>query len=156
VIGVIGGTVTAAARSLGHYISFGVTLAVMLGMCIYVARKRRLRYGSKWRKNGPLILTIFASMFIMADLTRHVIQDLEWWPAPGSSEYRSDCHEETFKCLSVIGWLFTVAFTYFGFALLVVGTMWNANICEKLQDFRDKWAELRGNRMANVNAETNV
>jgi len=150
--------VSAAARSLGHYISFGVTLAIMIGLCIYVGLKRKERWGSWCRINGPLIFSIIASIFIMADLTRHVLQDLEWWPAgpwPGSSEYRPDCHEETFKCLAPLGWVFTVVLTYLGFALLVVGTMWNANICDKVQDFREKWAELRGNRH-NVNAETQV
>lgn len=151
-VGLIGGTVSAAARNLGHYIAFGLTLAVMLGLCIYVGLKRKQRFGSCWKINGPLILTFIASLFIMADATRHVLQDLEWWPEPGSDEYRPDCHEETYACLSVVGWLFTVVFTYLGFALLVVGTMWNANICDKIQDFRDKWAELRGTK-ATVNAE---
>jgi len=94
----------------------------------------------------------------MADQTRHVIQDLEWWPGgdwPGSSEYRSDCHDETFRCLSPVGWVFTVVLTYLGFACLVVGTMWNANICDKIQDFRDKWAELRG-AQGKINGESHV
>jgi len=158
VIGVIGGTVSAAARSLGHYISFGVTLVIMIGLVIYVALKRKQRYGRWWQINGPLLLSIFAALFIMADLTRHVLQDLEWWPSgpwPGSSEYRSDCHEETFKCLSPLGWIFTVVLTYLGFGMLVVGTMWNANICDKVQDFRDKWAELRG-RKGKINADGQV
>jgi len=155
VIGVIGGTVSAAARSLGHYISFGVTLAIMIALIVYVAIKKKDRFGSCWHRNGPLILTCIAACLIMADLTRHVLQDLEWWPAgqwPGSSEYRPGCEEETFRCLSVVGWVFTVACTYLGFAILVVGTMWNANICDKVQDFKDKWAELRGNK-GNVNAQ---
>jgi len=158
VIGVVGGTVTAAARTAGHWISFGLTLAMMIGLCVYVAIKRKQRWGSWWRINGPLILSFIAAIFIMADVSRHVLQDLEWWPAgpwPGSSEYRPDCHEETFRCLSVLGWVFTVVLTYLGFGLLVVATMWNANICDKVQDFRDKWAELRGNK-AVINNDTQV
>jgi len=158
VIGVIGGTVSAAARSLGHYISFGVTLVIMIALCVYVGLKRKQRFGSWWKVNGPLVLSIIASIFIMADLTRHVLQDLEWWPAgqwPGSSEYRPDCEDETFRCLSVLGWIFTVVLTYLGFAFLVVGTMWNANICDKVQDFRDKWSELRGHK-GKINADAQV
>jgi len=155
VLGIVGGTLSAAARSLGHYISFGVTLAVMIGLCIYVGLKRKQRFGSWWKINGPMIFTILASLFIMADLTRHVLQDLNWWPDPGSSEYMSGCHEETFKCLSPLGWVFTVAFTYLGFALLAVGTTWNANICDKIHDFRDKWVELRSGR-GKVNADSEV
>jgi len=47
------------------------------------------------------------------------------------------------ECLSVIGWIFTFALTYGGFATLFVGTLWNASICEKLADFKAKWRELR-------------
>jgi len=144
--------VSAAARNLGHYIAFGLTAAVMIGLAVYVGLKRKQRFGSTWKINGPLILTLFASLFILADPFRHVLQDTDVWPEPGSDEYRPDCHEETYACLSVVGWLFTVVFTYLGFTLLVVGTMWNANICDKIQDFRDKWAELRGTG-GKINAE---
>lgn len=143
VIGLIGGTVTAAARQLGHWISFGVTLAMMIGLCTYVGFQSRSRRGSTWQRMGPFILCVDAAMFIMMDLTRHVLQDIKVWPAPGSSEYRSDCDSETIACLSPIGWVFTIFATYSGFILLVIGTMWNANICDKIADVKEKWKELR-------------
>jgi hypothetical protein len=83
---------------------------------------------------------------IMADLSRHVLQDAEIWkagPWPGSSQYRADCEEESMRCLSVVGWVFTFALTYGGFLTLFVGTLWNASICEKLADLKEKWKELR-------------
>jgi len=82
----------------------------------------------------------------MADLMRHVLQDVGWWPSgqfPGSSEYRSGCEDENMSCLSLVGWLFTVVFTYAGFLLLFIGTMWNANIISKLKEIRKQWQQLR-------------
>lgn len=82
----------------------------------------------------------------MADLCRHVLQDLDWWPAgqwPGSSEYKSDCDTEGWSCLNAVGWTFTVAFTYTGFVLIFIGTMWNADIIGKIRAIRDEWKRLR-------------
>jgi hypothetical protein len=146
VIGIVGGTVTAAARQTGHWISFGVTLAMMLGLIAYVAYHARTRWGTHWQKYGPLYLIILSTFFIMADLTRHVLEDLNWWPADGeygSAEYRSDCSSETPSCLSTVGILFTIVFTYTGFFLLAIATLWNANICEKMKDFKAQWRKLR-------------
>lgn len=45
-------------------------------------------------KYGPTYLTIIAALLVMADNTRHVLQDTKIWPPgpfPGSSQYRSDC-----------------------------------------------------------------
>jgi hypothetical protein len=53
------------------------------------------------------------------------------------------CHEETFKCLSSIGWIFTIFCTYIGFAILMFATMWNADLIGKLAAMREKWRELR-------------
>jgi len=92
----------------------------------------------------------------MADLTRHVLQDADVWPAgpwPGSSQYRPGCPDESLDCLSVVGWIFTFALTYGGFAVLFVGTMWNANICEKLADLKAKWKELREQAEADKQAD---
>jgi hypothetical protein len=33
--------------------------------------------------------------------------------------------------------------TYSGFAMLIIGTLWNANFMDKLREIRDKWRELR-------------
>jgi len=126
----------------------------MIGMVIYMAHNaRKYRWGSHCQKFGPTWLTVLAACFVMADLSRHVLQDLKWWPAPGSSQYRSNCETEDMECLSVVGWFFTIIFTYLGFALLFFSTMWNAKICQKLKEFRKKWAELRAESAA-VDAET--
>jgi len=148
VIGLLSGAVTTAARSMGHYISFGITGAMMIALnsyMFYCAIKKR-RKMSFWKKFGPSILTVFAALLIMADLLRHVLQDTNIWkagPFPGSSEYRANCEQENVTCLSTIGWLFTIVCTYSGFILLFWGTMWNANIMNKLRDIKKQWQALR-------------
>lgn len=143
------GTVSAAARSLGHFISFGITLGMMLILCGYVAFTIKRRYGSHCNKYGPLYCVAVATPLIMADLTRHVLQDTKVWPESGwpagrgSAQYRAGCHIENMSCLSPVGIIFTICFTYSGFVLLAVGTLWNANIMTKLKDFKAQWRKIR-------------
>lgn len=135
---------TASARSLGHSISLGITGATMLAITLYTlycARKRSAPHCNKW---GPSYLVFMASILIMADLVRHVLQDANIWPEPSSRQYRPGCHDETFRCLSSIGIVFTIFCTYIGFALLMTGSMWNADLLGKLSAMREKWRELRG------------
>jgi len=116
----------------------------IVGYMFYNARK--YRFGRHCNQYGPSYLVLTAAFFVMADISRHVLQDANVWPAgqwPGSSQYRSNCEVEDMACLSVVGWLFTIVFTYLGFTLLFIGTMWNANICKKIKEFREKWNELR-------------
>jgi len=146
VISLVGGTVTAAARSAGHTVSFIITGTIMLALVIYIRYTAKNRYGSHWQVYGPTYLCVLAALMIMADLTRHVLQDAEVWPAgpwPGSSQYRPDCEIEALECLSAVGWIFTFALTYGGFGLLFIGTLWNASICDKIADFKLKWRELQ-------------
>jgi len=153
VIGLVGGTVSAASRKLGHWISFGVTGGLMLGMVLYMLyNARKYRWGRPHIKYGPTIMTTFAALLIMADISRHVMQDIGWWPSPGSNQYRDDCEHENLECLSVVGWFFTIIMTYTGFSLLFVAALWNAKICEKLKDFKAKWNELRADE-AEANAD---
>jgi len=144
-MGLVGGTVTASARALGHSLSFGVTLAMLMGMIAFVAFGSTKRGGGTYlHQYGPLYLTLLSFPLIMADPLRHVLQDVNAWPAPGSSQYRSDCAHEDFTCLTTVGWLFTVVMTYSGFICLIVGSFWSANIIDRLKDIRAKWRELRG------------
>jgi len=124
----------------------------MLAMTGYMAwSSRRRKKRTHCYQFGPTYLVAFASLLIMADLTRHVLEDTKVWPSKmgngwGSAQYiHSDsCTSEVFRCLTKVGWLFTVVFTYAGFALLIFGTFWNSNIVAKLKLFRAKWRQLRG------------
>lgn len=51
---------------------------------------------------------------------------------------------ETMGNLSGIGWLFTFSITYIGFALLAVGSLWNANIIAKCKKMKKRYRQLRG------------
>jgi len=146
VISLIGGTVSAAARETGHIVSLSITTSIMIALVIYIRYTAKNRYGSHWQMYGPTYLCAIASLMILADPTRHVLQDYNVWkagPWPGSSQYRPGCPEESMKCLSAVGWIFTFALTYGGFGLLFGATLWNASICDKIADFKEKWRELR-------------
>lgn len=53
---------------------------MMLGLIFFVARQsKRRKNGTCWFKWGPTILLCIASVFVLADLTRHVGQDAGWF-----------------------------------------------------------------------------
>lgn len=169
-IAALSGTVSAAARSLGHVISLAVTAFMMLvvgGFMVYTLKKRDRERGFLFYY-GPLILVMIATPLILADIIRHVLQDQGVWEECdraeneiwsdkctwSSSQYK--CNElpadgcvpnsqENMAHLSPMGVLFTIVFTYLGFVCLMIGTLWNANICQKLREIRTQWNELRGN-----------
>jgi len=124
-------------------VSFVLTLVMLLALLAYVVHCSKRRRGTTWRKYGPTILTAISFPLIMADPTRHVLQDQKVWPAPSSSEYRPDCKTESIHCLSVLGVFFTIIFTYLGFCFLMYGSLWNGNIMAKLREIRQRWRELQ-------------
>lgn len=74
---------------------------------------------------------------VLADEMRHLLQDSGLWPEPGSSMYRPDCPHSVhglqgITCLTLVGWLFTIVFTYSGFAFMVAGVVWGADLHIKL------------------------
>ncbi len=84
------------------------------------------------------MLVFVASTLIIADPTRHVLQDLQ---LIGASMYKPHYHAETFACLSIVGWFVTVFCTYVGFALVIGGVLWNSNIFDRIAK---QWMDLRG------------
>jgi len=87
---------------------------------------------------APLYIAILATCLVMADPTRHVLQDAEIWTA--SHMYKPNCHSDTLKCLSAIGWIFTFFCTYFGYFLLIVAVLWGTDVVPKL---RAAWQQIR-------------
>jgi len=125
VVGLVGGTVSAGAKSAGHALALGITSAVMFGMFGYILWTSKRRFGSHLKRFGPSYLVLAASFFVIVDPGQNVLGDIGVWDAP-------DSLDPLFQ-----------ACTYTGFALLTIGTLWNANIAEKIKDFRAKWRELR-------------
>ena len=99
-----------------------------------------------WTKWGPFVLMFVAAILINADPFRHVLQDLDIWESPSSSEYRQKCHDETFHCMSPLGLYMTVGMTYLGFTLLMIAALWNANVMSKCKAIKDQWNDLRGRK----------
>ena len=55
--------------------------------------------------------------------------------------------KENMRHLSPLGVCFTLVFTYAGFVLLAIGTLWNASIVSKLGEIRRQWRALQGVEM---------
>jgi len=140
VIGIVSGTASEASRELGPEIGVSVTGAMMVLMIAYTAYKARERPPPHWSKYGPLYCIILAAMFILADPVRHILTDNALWSE--GAMYRPGCENEDMSCLSFVGGLFEAS-TYIGFTLLVIGTLWNAHIMQKLKLIRRKWKILR-------------
>jgi len=130
-----------AAKSLAHSVSFGVTLAVLTNVAQMIFHKcRQQPRGSHWSTYRAFYLALLSVPLVMADLTRHVLQDADMWTA-SSHMYRPGCEHHDIRCLSVVGWFFSVIFTYSGFACLVAGSFISADLVPKL---KDAWNTARG------------
>jgi len=139
---ILGTTATVSSRHLSHYLSFVMTTIFLIFLLLYLFHHARSsRVGIS--QYSPFFLVFFSTFFILADPLRHLLQDLHLWLPPSSSEYRRGCSNESISCLSLIGWIFTIGCTYLGFAGLIIGMMWNAQIGEKWREIKEKWREIR-------------
>jgi len=84
----LGGTVSTASRHLSHTLTLVVNLVVLGAVLAFTVRQapRRRRGGERRlsRVYGPSLLVGVGAVFILADNTRHVLQDSGIWP-PGVS-----------------------------------------------------------------------
>lgn len=92
-----------------------------------------------------MYLACAAVPLVMADLTRHVLQDAGFWPSPGSDMYRPGCDRSVsnlggITCLTPIGVLFSLVFTYAGFICLIAGVVWGADLVPKV---RAAWRDVK-------------
>jgi len=129
-----------------------MVLAVWLFILFSIRKKP---WGTHFQRWGPLYLLTLAIPLIMADNTRHVLQDSGVWKAcdrqgiiwdskkclwasnqyectlPGPDHCLPD-EMENMKHLSFIGVLFTVVFMYSGFLCLIGGVLWFVHIDKKI------------------------
>ena len=126
-----------ASKQLAHSVSFGVTLAVLTNLAQMVYWKSLTRNGNYWNRNAPTLLVIASIPMVMFDLSRHVLQDGEIWV--DSDMYRPYCMHKDVRCLTGLGVACVLA-TYGGFACLIVGVLWSANMYKKV---RDGWRRAR-------------
>lgn len=119
-------------------------LAALSNVAQYTWWKGAERKGSHLHRYLPLYLVLASIPLIMADPTRHVLQDADIWRPPSSSMYiGGDCDPKGLKgfmCLSLVGWLFTIVFTYTGFGMLLAGVVIGAGVPGKV---RKAWRDLR-------------
>ncbi|GAX80203.1 hypothetical protein CEUSTIGMA_g7641.t1 [Chlamydomonas eustigma] len=135
--GIIGITATAGAKAISHTFSLALTLAILTNLAQFMAHKAAARKGklTTWRRYGPTYLLLAATPLVLADQVRHCLQDSGIWPEPGSSMYIDDCDIHglhSFFCLTPIGWIFSIFFTYSGFSLMMVSILWSTNLIGKL------------------------
>jgi len=155
-----------------HALTWGINLAVLTNILQFVynktkASRKDFTFGRKW---GPFFC-ILASLFLcMADLTRHLVNDA-WGtsctelpdgdtlgifgsgggaPQLLGSNFNKYCqpvnvaNEYTSTgALSVWGWLFTIFFTWSGFAFLLVGICWAISLPRKVAT---QWRTIRARR----------
>eukprot|EP00047_Mylnosiga_fluctuans_P003115 m.227543 g.227543 ORF g.227543 m.227543 type:complete len:151 (+) comp11603_c0_seq1:303-755(+) len=145
---VVGSAATASAKHAGHLTSFCLTGGILLIINIYVWWGSFKRRGNLFNRYGPMVLTMYAIPCIMFDLTRHLLIDNGLLNSNWSMFIDSCSDDEidsllAIKCLTLQGWLITIASTYLGFVLLMWGSFWNANIVQKFREIRAKWRELR-------------
>ena len=88
-MGLVSGTVSAASRTLGHWLSLGTTGLMMIlvfGFVFSKAKLRRQNVAAGWlHAYGPTLMVGIASLFILAEPVRHCLQDLGWWEECGDN-----------------------------------------------------------------------
>lgn len=135
ILGVAG---SEAANQLAHSISFGIILALMTNIAQYVGHKCKSRRGkTHWQRWGPFYFCVIAVPLVILDILRHILMDAGMWTANSAinpSMFRVGCDDPTAKCLSVVGWIFTIMCTYTGYVLLIIGTVWAADLHIKIRE----------------------
>lgn len=108
--GLLGVAASAGAKAFTHSITFGITLAALSNIAQYVFHKRsgiarvekRKREKNEVRGTnvptlghfavwGAFYLTALSVPLVMADLTRHVLQDSNYWPSACPYNTEKDC-----------------------------------------------------------------
>eukprot|EP01025_Chloroclados_australasicus_P063257 TRINITY_DN8358_c1_g1_i1.p2 TRINITY_DN8358_c1_g1~~TRINITY_DN8358_c1_g1_i1.p2 ORF type:complete len:260 (-),score=6.55 TRINITY_DN8358_c1_g1_i1:371-1063(-) len=131
IAGIFSLTASAASKQFAHALTLVINLVILTNLIQYVAWTCASRKGSHWVRYGPTYLVSLSLPLICADSTRHVLVDNGYFQE-ALGEYRAGCHYEYVRCLSAIGWLFTIFFTYAGFACLLIGILWAANMHKKM------------------------
>lgn len=72
---------SAGLNSLSHSVTFGVNLAVFTNLIQFMYRETKLKWMDKphFRRWGPFYLIVFATVAVIADSVRHLINDANNW-----------------------------------------------------------------------------
>jgi len=123
---------TPGAKQFTHSITWGINLAIFTNMLQFVGRRAKLReeYGFA-RKWGPFFCIMFGMLWMMSDLTRHLLND-----SFGIMPMFNDDDQYT-----VWAYLFTFFGTWFGAFLLISGILWDTHLLQKVAQ---AWRTARG------------
>ncbi|EFA83018.1 membrane selenoprotein [Heterostelium album PN500] len=144
-IAILSVLISIPALGFAHAITFAISLTILSNLSQYHYHKCCTRRSDKghWYKFGPFYLTAVAVPFATVDILRHILVDNGLWTTKSRwspAAYRPGCNSESMKCLSATGWFFVVFCTYFGYILLMVGTIWCADLHLKIKKL---WKQLR-------------
>jgi len=89
-MGLLGGPVSAARQTLGHWISLAITVLMMSFVTFFLYSKSYLRKQNKaaglWNWYGPTVLVAISSILILCEPVRHILQDIGWWEECGNND----------------------------------------------------------------------
>jgi len=129
---------------------WGPTIMVAIAMCLVLADTVRhvLQDQSIWLEDDPT--KCHNGWWGCGGSNQYVCASMNSTCCPpehqtGNNTCANGCHSvEKMGCLCAMGTLFTAIFTYVGFIMLAVGSMWNADLIGKLRQVGDTWKQLRG------------
>ena len=93
---------TGGLNAFAHSLTFGINLAVFSNLAQYmytetIRRRRNIRPG--WIKWGPFSCIILATLGVMADLTRHLINDSNNWFIVNASDPKQRTNFDFDNCV---------------------------------------------------------
>lgn len=151
-----------STKSFTHSLTWGINLAVLTNMLqfIHAKTKKTRKNMSHFRKWGPCYLILLSIFLVLADLTRHLVNDS--WGMQNCKDVTPDnvtfphldkdleyevCESHDVASeyndnggLSVYGWVFTIFCTWSGFACMVTGIFWGIGLPKKVMA---SWERLR-------------
>lgn len=121
----LGETASTFALYMGHLLAFAMISVVLIIVIGFTAWSSKKRNGTHWEVYGPLYFVLAAAPLIIMDQGTKFLNDMVELPKWSGMD------------------TFCLVCTYVGFVLLSIGTMWNAQICDKIRDIQLLWKELR-------------
>jgi len=124
VASLVGYTASAITVQYGHIVALIANAVILFGLWCFTVYTIPRRYGSLWEVYGPTLLMTVSIGLIMVQPVVKVEEDYgrELFP-----------HEYIVRL-----------FTFGGFFLMILATMWNVNMWDKILDCHSHWRTIRG------------
>ena len=99
-MGFMGAASTAAANELAHTLTFAINLAIFTNMCQFIYHSSKRKQSSDVSNWLPFYLMVIATVLVMVDLLRHVLQDSHSFYLEDSNHGRYSIHVD--ECTYVV------------------------------------------------------